>query len=315
MSRRDRDGADDATSPLEGGPVTVDRPSPAVRIGAVSYLNTLPLVHGLERRGLGRPLALSFATPAVLAERLASGHLDLALLPIVELARIPDLEVVPGLAIGSHGPCRSVLLVSRRPAGAIRTLALDPASRTSNVLCRVLLDRVWGARPEVVTGDGDLATCLQRADAAVRIGDKALFDPKPADAETHDLGEVWTRETGLPFVFAVWAARPGIVDRTLYRVLHDSRREGGREIESIARAWRWNGEPHPDLVRSYLTEHIRFRLGAGELQAMELFFTLAHQNGWIDACPRVHLALVRPTGCDETAERLGVRRVAGSGRR
>ncbi|MHC4428577.1 MAG: menaquinone biosynthetic enzyme MqnA/MqnD family protein, partial [Planctomycetota bacterium] len=227
------------------------------RIGAVSYLNTRPLVYGMVR-GLGADrIDLSFATPAVLADRMAASELDMALLPIIELARIPGLELVPGLGIVTNGPSRSVLLVSHRPADSIETLALDPDSRTSNVLARVLLAEVWSRRPEILEGDPGLEQTLGRADAAVRIGDKALVEPLPPDAFVYDLGEIWTRETHLPFVFAAWAARAGVVDRELYRVLHESRRRGSRAVDEIAAGYTWNGEPFPDVAREYLTDHIR----------------------------------------------------------
>jgi chorismate dehydratase len=272
-----------------------------IRIGAVSYLNTRPLVHGMEN-GLGAErIELSYATPAVLADRLAADELDVALVPVIELARIPDLELVPGLGIVTHGPSRSVLLVSRCPADSVASVALDPDSRTSNVLARVLLADVWGCHPEIRTGRPSLDETLRGADAAVRIGDKALVEPVPADAFVYDLGEVWTRETGLPFVYAAWTARGGVVDRELYRILHDSRRQGARAVDRIAADYSWNGTRYPDLARAYLTDHIRFRLGSSEIRALETFFGAAQRIGAIDAVPEIRLALQRWTGCDEAA--------------
>jgi chorismate dehydratase len=268
-----------------------------VRIGAVSYLNARPLTHGLERGLGGDRVRLSTATPAVLADRLAADELDVALLPVVELARMPDLELVPGLGIVTFGACRSVLLLSRGPVETIDSIALDPDSRTSNALARVLLADVWGRRPEVVAGGPDLAAGLDRADAAVRIGDKALFEPVPPGLHVRDLGEVWTEWSGLPFVFAAWAARPGVVDRDLYRVLHASRREGAREIERIALAFEWGGKSRPSVARDYLTRNIRFRLGAEELFAMGRFFDAAARLGVIDAAPVIRLAREGQTAC------------------
>ena len=177
-----------------------------VRIGAVAYLNTYPLVHGMQRGlGAGR-VELSLDVPAVLSDRMQAGQLDIALLPVIELARMPELELVPGLGIVTRGPSRSVLLVSRRPIDAIRTIALDPESRTSNALVRVLCARAWGVEPEFRDGPADLQGALEACDAVVRIGDKALFETVPQDCEAHDLGTAWTESTGLPFVFAAWGA-------------------------------------------------------------------------------------------------------------
>ncbi len=279
--------------------------SPRVRIGAVSYLNSLPLVHGLAGGPRGPALELTYATPAALADLLAAGELDVALLPVIELARIPELEIVPGLAIGSRGPCRSVLLVSTRPAEEIKSLALDRDSRTSNALARLLLDQVWQRRPQIVSCAGSLAESLRGAHAAVRIGDKALFEPLPPGARAYDLGEIWTRETSLPFVFAVWAARPGVVDRELYLALHAARRDGSRAIERIAAGYRWNGEGRAEIARDYLTRNIRFRLGSTEIRAMELFFGAAAALGLIEAVPEIRLALERWTACHEAAAQAG----------
>ena len=162
-----------------------------LRVGAVCYLNTRPLIHGMDRGEAAERIELSYATPAGLAEQLAAGRLDVALLPVIELARIQDLELIPELAITTRGPCLSVLLVSHGPAESIRSLALDPESRSSNALARVLLDRVWKVRPEAIEGAAGLEDSLARADAAVRIGDKALFEPLPPGLHVHDLGEVF----------------------------------------------------------------------------------------------------------------------------
>jgi chorismate dehydratase len=282
-----------------------------VRIGAVSYLNTRPLVFGVEQ-GLGAArIELTYEVPAVLAEQLARGALDVALLPIIELARIPDLEIVPGLGIVTRGPSRSVLLVSQRPVDQLRSVALDPESRTSNALVQILCDRVWGVSAEFRVVGSSLRRSLEHCDAAVRIGDKALFEPLPEDCVTEDLGEVWSRETGLPFVYAAWIARRGVVDREIYSILHDSRRQGVRVIDAIAEDYSWNGTRYPELAREYLTEHIQFRLGAAEMQGMTTFFRAAAELGLIECVPRVETALRRRTACDEAAS--PTTQVQGSG--
>jgi chorismate dehydratase len=275
-----------------------------VRIGAVSYLNTVPLVYGM-RRGLGADrVELSFSVPAGLSDRMRDGLLDVALLPVIELARMPELELVPGLGIVTRGPSRSVLLVARRPLDAIERVGLDPESRTSNALVQVLFAEVWGGRPRFDTAPTDLTEALDGFDAVVRIGDKALFEPLPSGVETHDLGGVWTAVTGLPFVFAAWAARPGVIDRELYRILHDSRREGVKNLDRIVDEFDWNGERDPELAREYLRRHILFRLGSAELEALRRFLDSAHALGLIDAVPEIRLAQRRDTACHRTAAAL-----------
>jgi chorismate dehydratase len=277
-----------------------------VRIGAVSYLNTRPLVFGMEQGlGAGR-IDLSYAVPAVLARQMTAGELDIALLPIIELARIEGLELVPGLGIVTLGPSRSVLIVSRCPIEQIESLALDPESRTSNILAQLLLAEVWGRRPEVVAGRPALDDALSGADAAVRIGDKALFEPIPEGYRAYDLGTIWTEQTRLPFVFAAWIAREAILDREIYQVLHQSRRQGSTAIDLIAEDYTWQGRQHPGTARDYLTHHIRFRLGSQEIQAIELFFDRAAAHGLIDTKPRVKLALQGWSECHEAAAGRGL---------
>jgi predicted solute-binding protein len=247
-------------------------------------------VWGLEH-GLGEArIALSFDVPSGLARSMAAGSLDVALLPVVELARTEGLELVPGLGITTFGPARSVLLACRRPPDEVATLAHDPDSRTSNVLAAVLLDALWGRRPA-------LAGPVE-ADAVVRIGDKALFEPVPTHPHVVDLGEAWTRATGLPFVFAAWAARPGVVDRELYLLLHESRRRGARAVDEIARRSR-----DPQLVARYLRENIRYRLGAVEMDGLRRFLHLAAAIGAIDAVPRLRLGMRTDSACHEIAGR------------
>jgi chorismate dehydratase len=266
---------------------------PKIRAGAVSYLNARPLVFGLEQ-GMGSDrIALSYDVPSVLASRMQAGELDLALLPIVELARNPALVVVPGLAIGSFGNCRSVLLVSKSPLAEVRSVALDPDSRTSNALARVLFAEAWGGDPSFAVGPRDLATALAEHDAAVRIGDKALFEPLPDGVAVHDLGGAWTVRTTLPFVFAAWTARPGVVDREIYEILHASRRAGAAALPAIAADYTWDGRQHEAIALPYLRDAIRYRLGDSEVGAMRRFFTAAARIGAIDAAPVITFAEVK----------------------
>ncbi len=273
-----------------------------IRIGAVSYLNALPLVHGIEA-GLGSDrIRLSYAAPSVLADQMERGELDVALLPVIELARHPNNELVPGLGIVTRGPSRSVLLLHRRPLAKATSVALDRDSRTSNALTRVLFATVWKASPRFEIGSPDLEEALESHDAVLRIGDKALFDPVPKGVSVTDLGGVWTESTGRPFVFAAWIARPGVVDRELYRTLHESRRRGSRAIDEIARAFRYRGGAYPDAARDYLTHNILFRLGGAELDAMETFYRAAAGLGLIEAVPQIRRVFERRTECHERAE-------------
>jgi len=274
-----------------------------IRIGAVSYLNTRPLVFGLEQ-GVGDDrIELSYSVPARLADRMIAGELDIALMPVIELVKMPELEIVPGLAIGTSGPSRSVLLVSRRPIEKVESIALDAESRTSNALVQVLCQRVWKIAPRFIAGHRGLDEALLECDAAVQIGDKALFAEPPADTVVYDLGGVWSAATGLPFVFAAWFARPGAIDRKVYEALHESKRRGVRAVGPIAEDYTWRGHQYPQLSKDYLEKNIRFRLGSAELDAMRAFFDAAAEIGLIATAPEPKLALTRWTSCHEAAAR------------
>ncbi len=261
-----------------------------IRIGAVSYLNTRPLVLGLEK-GLGADrITLSYGHPAALADRMEARELDIGLLPIIELARIRPLELVRGLSISTFGPCRSVLLVANKPIDQVRRVALDIESRTSNALIQVLFSEFWCVPAEFAVGPRVLAESLTEFDATVRIGDKALFDSIPEGLCVYDMGEVWTEATGLPFVFAAWAARPGMATPAVCEILQASLRLGATRIDEIASEYRWNGRKNPELCRDYLSRHIRFDLGEQELLALRQFLALAEKHGLIDSAPDVELA-------------------------
>jgi len=272
-----------------------------VRLGAVPFLNAKPLVFGLER-GIGRErIELRYDVPSLLAERLAAGELDAALLPSIELARIPGLVVVPGISISARGPAASVLLVCRKPLREVRSVALDPESRTSNALAQVLFRDVWGTSPEFSPGPAELETALEDHDAAVRIGDKALFEPVPAGMQALDLGAAWSQAHGLPFVFAVWAARPAVLDRELYDALHRSKRQGFREVEAIALGYTWRGRQDPLRSLAYLTHNMSYRLGEPEVRSLERFLARAWSAGLVDREPDVSLASFGAPACG-TAE-------------
>jgi chorismate dehydratase len=270
-----------------------------VRIGVVSYLNARPLVFGLEQGLLAQRVELVHDVPSSLADRMARGELDVALLPVAGLAEIPGLEIVPGLAIVSRGPARSVLLVSKCPPSEVRRVALDPESRTSNAMTRVLLAEHWGTRPEFEIGKLDLDENLRSFDAVLRMGDKALFENVPEGTVAHDLGEVWTASTGLPFVYAVWAIREGVLDRELYQAFHQSKRQGTKMIDAIAEDYTWEGRQYPELSRAYLRESIRFLLGADAMRGLRRFMTAAVQHGAIADPPALRLALTAGTACDD----------------
>lgn len=213
------------------------------------------------------------------ADLLRAGLVDIGNVPVIEYAR-QGLTLLRGAGVACHGPVRSILLVSRVPFEAIRTLAADTSSRTSTQLARIILARRYGTFPEVLPRRPELDAMLGDADAALIIGDPALrVDPRTIPFRSLDLGGEWVEMTGLPMVFAVWAGRSGAVNPEVEEALRASCRYGLDHLEElIARESEARALPVA-LSRDYLTAHIVNELGDREYQGMELYLRHAHEIG------------------------------------
>jgi chorismate dehydratase len=247
------------------------------RLGAVSYLNTRPLVRGLE----ARPdlFTVRFDVPSICAALLHAGGVDVGLIPAVEYLH-GEYAIVPDVAIGSDGLVLSVAIFSKVPIEQVRTLALDTSSRTSVVLTRILCARHWGIAPGFTPADPDVTAMLSTNDAALVIGDNALaIDPAALGAVKVDLGTAWQAMTGLPFVYAVWSGRPGALDHEQVTALREARARGEREVGAIARE---TGAGDPALeqrVLGYLRDTLRYGLGGREIAGLERFHALTVELG------------------------------------
>lgn len=245
----------------------------ALRLGAVSYLNTKPLVHGLERHP--DLFDVRFDVPAECAALLHAGRIDVGLVPAIEYLR-GDYRIVPGVAIGSDGPVVSVAIFSSVPIDQVRTLALDASSRTSAALTRILCAKHFGVAPAFEEASPDLDAMLARVDAALLIGDPALH----ADAEARgllktDLGEAWRSLTGLPFVYAMWTGRDGAVEPRHVAALNAARDRGQRALEAIALAHGAGDAPRTARARAYLRDTLKYGLGEAEQAGLRRFHELA----------------------------------------
>jgi chorismate dehydratase len=252
-----------------------------VRLGVVSYLNAEPLVSGLE----GDPaFELVRDIPSRVAERLHSGDVQLGMIPSVEYAR-GDYALVPGVAIASNGPVRSVRLLLRRPLMEVRRVALDRSSRTSQALARVILRERLGRDPEYVEMGPDPALMLEVADAALVIGDPALYLELPG--QSLDLGAEWTAATGLPFVYAFWAGRPGAIDAGGVRRLQAALEHGRSRLGTIAADYNGLGAGKAALGESYLRDNVVYRLGEEELSGLREFYARAFAQKLIPGVPEL----------------------------
>lgn len=251
--------------------------SPPLRIGAVNYLNTKPLIHDLDRLVPGAELVLDL--PSRLADSLATGRLDVALIPSIELFQRPDYTIVSDACIACDGPVLSVKLLSRVPIDQIRRLALDEGSRTSVALVRILLRERFGLEPELAPLPIGQPADGADADATLLIGDRAIHSPQGRYAEIWDLGDQWRRWAELPFVFAMWVAGRSVASDKLAGALQSARDLGLENLEQIAeREAAPLGLTRPQCL-AYLRDNLRFRLGPREQEGLELFYQHAARLG------------------------------------
>jgi chorismate dehydratase len=268
-----------------------------MRIGAVSYLNTKPLVYGLAE--LAPRHELVFDLPSRLADQLAVGALDVALIPSVEYFERPDYQIASNACIGCHGPVRSVKLLSRVPLPQIRTLALDEGSRTSAALVQILLRERFDLTPTLLPFPIDASPESIVADALLMIGDRAMHPPAGEYVAEWDLGDVWCRWAELPFVFAMWVGRKNSGFRVqgsdefseLASLLNHSRDLGVANVEQIARdEHARHGLSYNDCL-TYLRDHLHFTLGPRELAGLRLFEKLIAETKPGPGAPHLESAL------------------------
>ena len=268
---------------------------PRLRVAAINFLNPAPLMWDFEHPPLSVPLALRYQiermSPSECAARLANGQADIGLIPIAALATTPGLRILPGSTIASKGRVRSLLLVRRaaQPLAALRSVAADNASRTTLAYARILF-RHWG-NPDVpfLPAVADLDSMLQRADAAILIGDPALlaleeranrFERTGEELAYHDLAQEWRSLTGLPFVSAVWAAASASpLDESIVQDFIQSRNHGLQNIDALVAEWESRLPIPEQTIRSYLTANIHYILDEDCLEGMRDFFRIAAKLG------------------------------------
>jgi chorismate dehydratase len=248
-----------------------------IRIGAVEYLNTRPLVYGLGEIAPQTEVVLDL--PSRLADRLAAGDLDVALIPSIEFFQDPAYHIVSDACIACRGPVMSVKLFSRVPAARIQTLALDEGSRTSAALVRILLKEKYGTSPRLEPLPIGASLGDARADAVLLIGDRAIHSPPGRFAEVWDLGDEWVRWAGLPFVFAMWVAREGRELNGVEQALCDARDRGVANLAEIAhKEAAAKGLTVPQCL-SYLRDSLHFFLGPREQEGLAKFYECAVELG------------------------------------
>jgi chorismate dehydratase len=280
-----------------------------LRVAAIGFLNPAPLMWDFDHPPLAAELATRYRVdtmlPSECADRLASGAADVGLVPIAALATTPGLRVLPGCTIASKSRVRSLLLVRRaaQPLAALRSVAADAASRTTLAYSRILLHQ-WG-NPGVPFAPmaADLDTMLDRADAAILIGDPALlaleeranrFERTSEELVYHDLAKEWTSLMSVPFVSAVWCAAPGVlVTESIEADFMRSRDHGLANIDALVREWSRKLPLPEQTIHSYLTENIHYVLDDECIEGVRVFFAKAAECG---ALPKYEFSGVSAVG-------------------
>ena len=238
---------------------------------AVSYLNTVPLVWGIEHGAQRDIFDMNYALPSECADQLASGDADIGIVPVIEMAR-QKLDYFRSTGIACRGPVRSILLVAKVPLREIKTLATDMGSRTSVMLSRIILAEKYGVRPKLISRRAELAPMLGEADAALVIGDPALhLNPATLPFETLDLGSEWTGMTGLPMVFALWSGRKEVMQPRYEQAFLDSCRAGLANVDLIVSEQALIRGITEQLALEYLTHHIVFELDNRDHEGLNLY--------------------------------------------
>jgi predicted solute-binding protein len=250
-----------------------------VRLGAVSYLNVRPLVYGLsERPGV----SLRFDVPSFCARLLADGEIDLGMVPSVTYLDRPGDRIVPGVCIGSEGPVASVALFTRKPIADVRSIALDSSSRTSAMLTRILCKRLFHIAPTFVPHGPDLDSMLAAADAALLIGDPALFaDPSTHRALKIDLGAEWTSMTRLPFVWAFWSGRAGAGNASVIGILNEAAAIGRANTDDVADDYCAGDHARQAIARDYLRVNMRFNFDDRAIEGLRTYYREAAALGLV----------------------------------
>ena len=264
-----------------------------LRISAISYLNTAPLMWDFEHGETGRSFDISYTLPSDCARSLAEGTADIGIIPAAAYAEIPALSILPEVAIASRRAVRSILLVSKLPIEQVRTVALDTSSMTSVALMKILFEKWLGGRRTYTSMAPNVDQMLAEHDAGLLIGDPALMVDR-ARYHTLDLAEEWIRYTGKPFVFAFWAVRRDALREVapsldLPAVFQNSRDHGlePSSVDQIGCEWAPRLGISEADVRTYLTQNIHYQLDAGCLEGLQLFYRYAAEIGALPAAPEL----------------------------
>jgi chorismate dehydratase len=243
-----------------------------IRVGAVSYLNTKPLLYGIQRSSVMDHIDLTIDYPARIASMLLKDEIDMGLVPVAIIPKMDQYFINGNYCIGSDGPVASVCLFSEVPLEKIEKVLLDYQSRTSVQLAKVLLKEYWKTNPELVDGGKDFRDHIGGTTAGIVIGDRAL-EQRTISPFIYDLGEAWKDMTGLPFVFAAWISNKPL-DAGFIREFDKANKNGLDNIEAVVQA---NPYSRFDL-HAYFTKYLNYQLNDAKLKGLEKFLQYIRIN-------------------------------------
>ena len=244
-----------------------------IRIGAVSYLNTRPLLYGIKRSALFGEIILTEDYPAKVAAQLLNDEIDIGLVPVAIIPKMKEHYIVSDYCIGAEGEVASVSLFSEVPVNQVEKVLLDYQSRTSVNLAKILLKEYWKVAPELVNAEEDYISRISGRTAGVVIGDRAL-QQRNISAYNYDLASAWKKMTDLPFVFAAWIANKPI-DKEFMNAFNQANAYG---LGMIAEIVKENPYSHYDLYK-YYTENISYELTADKKEGLHLFLSMLKSSG------------------------------------
>jgi chorismate dehydratase len=231
----------------------------------VSYLNTKPLLYGIERSPVRRAMELVIDYPARIAAMLQNDEIDMGLVPVAIIPFLREYHINGEYCIGSNGNVASVCIFSETPIGKVKKVLLDYQSRTSVQLARVLLKEYWKVSPELVDGGEDFRDHIGGTTAGVVIGDRAL-EQRQRSAYIYDLAEAWKGMTGLPFVFAAWISNKRL-DPSFIKEFDEANRQGILHIDEVVKE-----NPYPIFnLHEYFTRHLDYRLDESKRRGLAVF--------------------------------------------
>ncbi len=257
-------------------------------ISLVSYLNSKPLVYGMENNLVEHNFNILKDVPSVCSRRLIEGEVELGIIPSIEYVHGKgSWKIVPDVCISSGVRVKSVMLFFKADLKEIKTIALDTSSRTSVALLKILLNEKYQISPEFIVMQPDLPAMLEKADAALIIGDKALHyqDEYPLSL---DLGEEWFDMTGLPFVYAFWAGQDFALNSDDIDVIIKSKEIGLQNIDEISKEFAKSNPKDWRFYRDYLTNNILYGFGEKEKEGLNEFYHYAFYLGLIEHIPELH---------------------------